>query len=82
MLIQLSPILPLISPLGKCFAHFLLDYGEELDLYWIVFQDDTGECWTWNNKEIKMQPNRTLGTQQDQCKTALHSINIRLKDEK
>ena len=76
MLVQLSPIIPLISPLGKCFAHFLIDYGEEHNLHFVCFQDDTGECWTWSNKDIRMQPNKTLGTQQDQCKTALHNKTI------
>ena len=42
-------------------AHFLLDYGEEHHLFWICFQDDTGECWTWSNPEIKIQNNPTIG---------------------
>jgi hypothetical protein len=42
-------------------GHFLLDYGEEHHLCWVVFQDDTGECWTWSNPEIKLQTNQTMG---------------------
>lgn len=42
-------------------AHFLIDYGLEHDLYWVCFQDDTGECWTWNNKDIRAQENITAG---------------------
>jgi hypothetical protein len=61
MMIQLSPLLPLESPKGKCFAHFLIDYGEEHNLYFVCFQNDTGECWTWSNQEIRAQQNITIG---------------------
>jgi hypothetical protein len=61
MIIQLSPPIPLISPKGPCLAHFLIDCGLESDLYWITFQDKTGECWTWSNKDIRAQKNITLG---------------------
>lgn len=57
MIIQLNPTVPLITPKGKAFAHFLIDYGQEHDLLWVCFQNETGECWTWSNKEIRMQEN-------------------------
>ncbi len=60
-MIQLNPPIPMISPKGKCWAHFLINDGPEHDLYWTVFQDDSGECWTWNNKDIRAQKNLTLG---------------------
>ena len=28
---------------------------------WVAFQDDTGECWTWCNRDVRIQPNATLG---------------------
>jgi hypothetical protein len=40
-------------------AHVLVDYGPEYDLLWVCFQDDTGECWTWSNKDIRAQENIT-----------------------
>ena len=61
MIIRLDPPLPLETPKGKAMAHFLIDYGFEHDLYWVCFQDETGECWTWNNKNIKAQKNITAG---------------------
>ncbi len=61
MILRLDPPLPLKSPKGNCLAHFLIDYSMEHDLYWTVFQDDTGECWTWNNKDVRIQNNITLG---------------------
>lgn len=60
MLLQLNPTIPVMSPKGKGLAHALIDYGAEHDLLWVVFQDETGECWTWNNKEIRGQPNLTM----------------------
>lgn len=60
MILQLNPPLPLITPKGKGWAHFLIDYGQEHDLFWVVFQDETGECWTWLNNNIKIQTNITL----------------------
>jgi hypothetical protein len=35
--------------------------GVEYDLLWVCFQDETRECWTWSNKEIKIQSNISLG---------------------
>ena len=61
MLLQLNPPIPVISPKGKGLAHAMIDYGAEHDLLWVVFQDETGECWTWNNKEIRGQVNVTMG---------------------
>jgi hypothetical protein len=61
MLKQLKPPLPLLTPKGKAWAHLVIDYGPEADLQWVCFQDDTGECWTWANKDIRAQNNLTLG---------------------
>jgi len=60
-LIRIDPPLPLITPKGNALAHFLIDYGFEHHLYWVCFQDDTGECWTWCNKDIRAQNNITAG---------------------
>jgi hypothetical protein len=58
---RIDPPLPLLTPKGKAMAHFLIDYGFEHDLYWVCFQDETGECWTWNNSVIRLQNNITAG---------------------
>jgi hypothetical protein len=39
----------------------MLDYGPEHNLYWVVFQQDTGECWTWANPQVRAQKNITGG---------------------
>ena|SRR5437867_6909113 len=29
-------------------AHLVIDYGLEFNLMWVVFLDDTGECWAFD----------------------------------
>jgi hypothetical protein len=60
-MIRVDPPLPFETPKGKAMAHFLIDYSQEHDLLWVCFQDDSGECWTWSNKEIRLQENISLG---------------------
>jgi hypothetical protein len=61
MLTQLNPPLPLLTPKGKAWAHLVIDYGPEADLMWVCFQDDDGACWTWCNRDVRIQTNATLG---------------------
>ena len=61
MITRLNPPIPIMTPKGRALAHFLLDYGPENDLMWVCFQDDTGECWTWENADIRARVNKTLG---------------------
>lgn len=61
MLVQLNPPLPIETPKGSGLAHFVIDYGPETHLYWVVFMDADGACWTVSNPEIRMCANWTLG---------------------
>ena len=61
MLVQLNPPLPLKTPKGDGLAHFVIDYGPESDLLWVVFMDADGACWTVPNPEIRMSANWTMG---------------------
>jgi hypothetical protein len=61
MLTQLNPPLPLLTPKGKAWAHLVIDYGPEADLMWVCFQDEDGACWTWCNRDVRIQSNATLG---------------------
>lgn len=58
---QLNPPIPLMTPKGRAVAHFIIDYGVENDLMWVCFQDETGECWTWENSKIRARINETIG---------------------
>jgi hypothetical protein len=60
-MLRLDPPIPLATPKGNGMAHVLLDYSTEYDLIWIVFIDDTGECWNFRNPEIRLQKNLTFG---------------------
>ena len=61
MIIQLNPPIPLVTPRGKALAHFVIDEGIEHHLLWICFLDNSGECWTWSNTDIRAQKNITAG---------------------
>ena len=60
MILQLSPSIPLVTPHGKGYALFLINPSDDHNLQWVVAQDD-GEIWTWQNPQVRMQPNVTMG---------------------
>lgn len=62
-MLQLNPQIPVLTPKGKGWAFFLMDRSQEHDLEWIVFLDNTGECWIFNNKDIRIQKNYTFNRQ-------------------
>src|ERR1700687_1326169 len=60
-ILQLDPPIPVITPKGDGYAHLLIDYGPEYNLLWVCFLDDSGECWTYDNTQIRAQKNITMG---------------------
>lgn len=68
MMLQLNPPLELITPKGKGLCHFLIDYGIEADLIWVTFINNTGECWSFRNQDIKITNNITFGRSVKQAK--------------
>ena len=60
MIQQINPPLPVQTPRGNGLAHFLIDYGPEHHLMWVVFLDLNGECWTYPNPKIRAQKNITM----------------------
>lgn len=60
LMLQLDPPIPVKTPKGNGYAQILIDYGPDYDLMWVVFQD-SGECWTWRNSDIRGVNNITLG---------------------
>lgn len=58
---QLNPPIPMNCPKGKGLAHFVIDYGLENNLYWVIFIDDTGEIWTYPDPEVKARNNISYG---------------------
>lgn len=60
-MIQLNPTIPVFTPKGKGWAFFVIDRSQEHDLEWVVFLDNSGECWTFRNSDIRIDKNYTLG---------------------
>ena len=75
VIVQLNPAIPVLTPKGKAMAHLVIDYGVEADLLWTCFQDDTGECWTWRNSEIRAQTNISIGRTLDSRSSIVNGTN-------
>lgn len=61
MILQLEPVLEVDTPKGRGHAEFLLDYGPEADLLWVVVMRDTGEIWTLRNADLRATANVSIG---------------------
>jgi hypothetical protein len=59
MILQLNPIISLETPKGHGYANFIIDSGEEGEIYWIVFLDNK-EIWVFKNSEVRTSKNITL----------------------
>lgn len=59
MILQLNPMIPVDTPLGKGYACGWIDYSQEHHLIWIVLLD-AGYCYQFENDEIHVIANRTL----------------------
>lgn len=66
MITQLNPPLPLDTPKGAGLAHFVIDYGPEADLLWVVFMNADGACWAVPNPDIRMSANWSMGRRKPQ----------------
>ena len=71
MITQLDPPLPLETPKGAGLAHFVIDYGPEADLVWVVFMDKDGACLSVPNPEIRMSFNWTMGRRKPEAQGQL-----------
>lgn len=65
MLLQLNPTIPVITRLGKAYAHIVIDMGQEHHLLWVCFLRSNGECHTFRNPEIRLEANETMGVKND-----------------
>ena len=67
MITQLNPPLPMHTPKGEGLAHFVIDYGPESDLLWVVFLEKDGACWSVPNPEVRMKWNWSMGRRKDEA---------------
>lgn len=60
MMLQLNPPIPLVTPKGNGWAFFMIERSQEHHIEWVVFLDDSGQCWTFANPEVRLQTNYTM----------------------
>ena len=62
MILQLNPAIPMkhISK-GDFLAHFIHDDGIESDIMFTGFLRESGEIWTFTNRELRACSNITIG---------------------
>jgi hypothetical protein len=53
MILPLNPPIPVETPEGRGQAIYLIEYGPEYDLYWITRLENSQECLTFNNRDIR-----------------------------
>ena len=51
-ILQLQPPIPVVTPMGDAIAHLVIDYSIEHSIHWVVFMEDTGQCWILPNEKI------------------------------
>ena len=61
VMLQLNPPIPLDTPKGPAYAHMAIDYSQEHYLLFVCFVNQTGECWIFPNREVKIQKNVSMG---------------------
>lgn len=59
-MIQLNPPLWLETPRVIGLAHFVTWSTPEHSLFWTVFDEATGQIWTWANERVRAPKNITL----------------------
>jgi hypothetical protein len=60
-MLQLNPPIPLDTPKGPAYAHLVIDYGQEHYVLFVCFVNQTGECWIFPNRDVKVEKNLTMG---------------------
>jgi len=58
---QLHPSIPMETPKGRGEAILVLDYGPEYNLMFTVALDSDGRLWTFQNSQVALCRNETLG---------------------
>jgi len=62
MILQLSPTIPVYAKLGRGRALMVIDYGMDVNTYWVVALSNTGEVKHFDSNHIRLEENYTYGT--------------------
>lgn len=65
MILQLNPPIPMSTPKGDGWAFFMIERSQEHHIEWVIFLDNSGQCWTFQNPEVRMQNNYTMNRKKD-----------------
>jgi len=74
MITQLNPPIPLVTPKGNGWAYFLIERSQEHHIEWVVFLDDGGECWAFQNPEVRIQTNYTMNRRNKDLKFKIEEM--------
>ncbi len=78
-LVRIDPPIPLQTPRGLAYAHFLDDCGDERDAMWVCFCGD-GQIWWFPNPQVRACRNFSLGrTATEEMKMAKNWIKGAVK---
>lgn len=61
MMLQLNPSFEILTPKGMATAFAITIPTQEDNIQWITFLKENGQCWTFDNTEIRAVPQWTLG---------------------
>ena len=61
MILQLNPPIEVITPLGKGWCLFLIDYSININSVWLVRIDNDGAVKHFESNDIKIVGNPMLG---------------------
>jgi hypothetical protein len=54
------------TPKGSGVAHFLIDYGMENDLLWVIALDNGGQIWCLPNQQVRLYQNESIGRKKEE----------------
>lgn len=80
-MLELKKVLTMVTPLGEAEAHFVIDGGRD-GLEWVCFQRDTGECWIWPNRQIRLHPSLTEYRYQNSAIHETPQLTRKLKEHR
>lgn len=55
MIHEIQQALWMDTPKGVALAKFMIDRGIDSDLEWVTIINETGEIWSFDNSDIKVQ---------------------------
>ncbi len=74
-MLQLNPPLPVDTPKGSGYAPLVIDYSQEHYVLFVCFLNETGECWVYPNRDVRIQANVTMGVRPNPSGVPTNRLN-------